>query len=669
MYYSATDFQFWLYWLVSIAALIVSCYFPGWLVTAKIKLESKLTETALSFVTGISLWALQGYIFGYAHIRWASYLYLVLVVFFIWKERKKFLHSLYLGWSELRELPKIILLAMLVAIIFQVYAHIGSGLIGAKGLGINFVNAADGMLHLTYIQSMVTNFPPLEPGFAGLKLLNYHYWSDLVFAEFARVWHLPIIHLFFQYIPLPLVVLTTVLWVQLIRYLKGNTWTILVGLFLLTFGADAAYMFALYFNRNWGATIPALDTGVTFIFNMPQMFSRLVLLGILLAFLQWLKTNSWKSIALLTFLAASLFGFKIYYGIYFVMGYGFYSLYIFISEIWKCIKDKISVASIFTRNTSLLVSWIVLLVAGAAIFLPNNSGTGGLQVEPLAWPKVFLSDQNFNYKDWWLRMQVYEEAKNYRNIGIYNSIAVIITLISVYGIRLLGIFPSKNTLRSLPRELLWFLLPTNIIFIIIGFVFFQVSISGGLNIYNFLITPILAFNLFTAFAITKVNDLTTKIFLVIIVGALCLPRTAIQLHEFYETYYSRHPSVVVSHDELALLTYLKTLGPGVVQADNHNQYESTAPYVSFFSDKSTFLGGDKLLETHSIDTKARKRIVDDIFNANSAKDVAALMKANNIRYLYITDSMYADNFINAAVNQSPLIIEKQNEAGMIISVK
>jgi hypothetical protein len=139
-------------------------------------------------------------LFGHVHIRPTTYIYLFTSLFFIWKYRTEIIHSLRSAIKELVTLPKTILGAVVIAGFFQLYAHVGSGFLGPKGLGIYFVNAADGMMHLSYIQSMTTHFPPIEPGYAGMDLLNYHYWSDLVISEFARVWLLPITHLFFQYI-------------------------------------------------------------------------------------------------------------------------------------------------------------------------------------------------------------------------------------------------------------------------------------------------------------------------------------------------------------------------------------------------------------------------------------------------------------------------------------
>lgn len=655
MYYSLADIQFWLFAVVAIIAFIVSFYIPGWLLIRKIGFESKLTETIVSCICGVSLFAALGYLFGYLHFRQATFIYLAAALFFSWKHRDSLTKSLQQSAKEFLSLPKLTLIVVVLALVFQIYAHAGSGLLSDKGLGIYFVNSADGMLHLGYIESMTTHFPPLEPGLAGTNLTNYHFWSDLVFAELARVWRLPIVHLFFQYVPIFFIFLSIVSVIQLIRYLKGTTSTSVIALLLMTFGADAAFIFSQYFNGLWGATIPALDTGVSFIFNMPQVFSRMIFIASVLCFLNWDKTKNNFSLTAMTLMASSLFGFKIYYGFYFVLGFAFYTLFQLRKNIFK--------------NPQLIAAWLALTILTAAIYLPTNKAAGGLLYEPLAWPKVFLSNSHFDYRDWWLRMQVYEEADNYRNITIYNAIAILITLVSIYGSRMVGFLPSKQHFSNFPVALLLFFIPANLIFIIVGFSFFQAS--GGLNIYNFLIVPIFSFTVFAAFSLSSIKDVTYKVVALTLVLGLCLPRTILQLNEYFQTYYSQRPTEVVSNDEIELLNYLKAESPrdAVIQADPWNEYEKITPYTSYFSGRSAYLGGKTLLATHSLSVTEREQQVNDLFKDSDVERMSAMMKQLGIQYLFITD-FAINKQLKESINSSPdfLTVVKSNDGGSLVTL-
>ncbi|PJE63790.1 hypothetical protein COU89_01425 [Candidatus Roizmanbacteria bacterium CG10_big_fil_rev_8_21_14_0_10_45_7] len=675
MYYSLTDSLFWLLGLVSWLVVVVSCFIPGWLVLQKAKIDSALTRSLGAWGVGIALWAGQGFIFGYLHLRWLSYAYLGAAIVLAILNRSEFFKTTHAALAELGKLPKVVLAAIAGSVFFQIYGHIGSGLLTEKGIGYYFVNSADGMLHLGYIQSMIGTFPPIEPGLAGTQLVNYHYWGDLFMAELARVWLLPVNHLFFHYLPPILLILITLSFVQLLKQFSNKTATLLISLFLLTFGADAAFIFAQYFKHTWGASVPALDTGLNFIFNMPQVFGRLLLIVNLLFLTQWLKNRQAILLFIIAGLGASMVGFKIYYGIYFTIGFGFLSLFLVWQQLvveWSQNQSWLNrIFKTFTSQQSVLLSWLLLIFLATIIYLPANRSAGGLLFVPLAWTKVFFSPDHYDYRDWWLRMQVYEAAHSLKNMTIYNTIAVAITLISVYGIRLLGLLPTKNIFHKLPTALLFFLIPTNFIFIIIGMLFFQSS--GGLNIYNFLITPILSMIIFSSIIIGEVKDRFYKIILILLIVIFSLPRSIIQLKQYYSEFYSQHPTELISTDELELLTFIKNNVPpqAVIQADSRNQYDQLTPYVAFFADRPTYLGGQALLSTRNLDIAVRSNIVEQLFNQSDLTKIANQMREHQISYLYVTNSILLEKFLPLQkIDQTPssLTILKQNKAGAVIGL-
>ena len=94
---------------------------------------------------------------------------------------------------------KILTILVVGGLIVQLLPVGGSGLKYEDGIRFYGINGTDGIMHLAYIEGIVKNMPPSEPGAYPAPLKNYHYWSDLIIGDFARVWHLPVIHLFFQF--------------------------------------------------------------------------------------------------------------------------------------------------------------------------------------------------------------------------------------------------------------------------------------------------------------------------------------------------------------------------------------------------------------------------------------------------------------------------------------
>src|ERR1035437_678929 len=74
-----------------IFATFLAFYIPGRVVLGEQKNLSKIGFFAVSYILGIALWAWQGYLFGFLHLRSLSYLYLfVFLGLFIFKRYYSF---------------------------------------------------------------------------------------------------------------------------------------------------------------------------------------------------------------------------------------------------------------------------------------------------------------------------------------------------------------------------------------------------------------------------------------------------------------------------------------------------------------------------------------------------------------------------------------------------
>ncbi|GIK84012.1 MAG: hypothetical protein BroJett025_06340 [Patescibacteria group bacterium] len=595
----------------------------------------------LALPTGLALWGIQGYLLGYAHVRFLTLIYIIVFTVLFWREQKsKRFDDFKKIWVEIKKQPWWLFVLVAVSSFLQIFSHVGSGLMTATGLPFYFVNSVDGVMHLSYIQELVKNFPPQEPGAVGLPLINYHYWSDLVQAELIRVWQLPTIHVFFQYAPIVISTWTTVLFLRLISYLGGSRKTQLVALLLLTFGADAAYLITQVLHGHWGPNVSSLDSGVTFYFNIPQVYARFVFLASIFLLTKWWKERSFKTGVLVTLLIASLFGFKVYYALYAVFGFCFVvGLEIILHFISNLKKKSVVTALITTMQNSkfslLLVG--ILAAISLAIYLPVNKAAGGLTYSFFEWPHLLLSAVNIDYIDWFLRMQVYKAYDNTRNIIIFNLWAAFLTFVAVYGTRMFGMLPLFKTKNEHMKKLFLFFIPTNILFVLLGLLTLQTS--GGLNIFNFLIVPILAFNIFVAF---NLSQLKTKIFVpfIVVFALLTIPRSLIQLNLFYERYSTSQADAVISPNELEAFTYLRNQEAATVQTSMENYYNYQTPYISFMSGQPTYIGGVSMLESHNQPTKERVAEIKEALTQSDSNLKADLLRSLGITYFIVPTSEY-----------------------------
>lgn len=641
MYFGLLDVQLYVFGFLFLIAIFFSWIIPGWVVLSFARLKDVSLRLLLSAPVGLALWGFQGYAFGFAGMRWLTYVYLLIFAFLFFRQTwqnkgKEFLTV----WRSFRRQPWWLITGAVVSSLVQIYAHIGSGLLTPQGLPIYFVNSADGVMHLAYIQELVRSFPPAEPGAFGLPLLNYHYWSDLVQAELVRLWHLPLLHVFFQYAPIFLSIWTTALLLRLVQAFGGKTKALLVTLFVFTFGGDAAYLITQVLHGSWGEGVSSLDSGVTFYFNIPQVYARFVFLGAIFALLEWWQKKNFRIGLVAMMLIASLLGFKVYYAMYAALGLiSVEGVRIAVQLYTLLRKDRLSTAVSATLRSA-LPSFLLAAFFGilaVAVYLPVNKSAGGLTYSFFEWPHLLLSADNINYQDWFLRMQVYHEAGSLRNIVVFNVYAVVLTFIAVYGTRLFGflpfLWPPRTLNPSLRRSFLFFL-PVTVVFLVFGL--FTLQTSGGLNIFNFLIVPILFFNIWLALSLDR---LSWKVFVPVFLlfAVLTLPRSVLQLQGFFRAYQQHKSDLFLSSEELEAFRNVQriTSKDAIVQALPNDRNNELSAYVSFFGGRRSYVAGTQHLDSHNQPGTIRQEELEQALSLPSFADKKKALQHLGVEYLYI----------------------------------
>lgn len=642
--YNLLSVQFICFFLIFWVAVFVSLYLPGRFILDKLlrKTIPFPSEFLFCFVVGLALWGVQGYVFGYLHLRFVSYLYLVFFLYyFIFRCRfdlKEFTSSIV----NIIKQNKGLVLFIVVGSVLQIFQVFGSGLLYTDGVRFFGNNAYDGVMHLAYIQEMVRHFPPIEPGSAGTPLVNYHYWSDLIIANISRVWFIPVNLLFFQFFPILISVLTGLAAYFVVRVWGWSRTAGLWSLFFLYFAGDATYLVLLIAHHTLNFMTPAIDNGVSVFLNMPNAMAKLVFLTSLITFEKWIRTKkySWNIITVLLF--SVLVGLKIYYAIFVAFGYLLVVIGMIISSFQSALKKKNFLQSILLsiqKNTQFIISGIILLIAFAVIYLPVNSGAGGLIFDPLEWPKIFLGSEVLNWRDWTLRQQVYTQAHNYKDIVIFDVIAILITLLCIHGTRLIGLIPGKKIYQKLGWEKIVFFIPGIVLFHFFGFFTFQQS--GGLNIFNFFVVATVVMSLLTAIVLDislSSKNIFSKMMIVLII-VLTVPRVIFQTYDTFHKYFfdAQADSHLISNDELQAFSFIKshTAMNDIIQSSTFNLYDRKTPYVAYFADRETYSSGENLLDTHNQPVSYRENQMASLFQETNIQDFIARARKNHINIIYV----------------------------------
>lgn len=624
MYYGLLDFQFWLLLLSFFLIVFVSFYIPGRILLTKLRIKNGFLGTILATPIGITLWGFQALIFGYLNIRFLTYLYIAVSVIYFLVNFTSFKKEA-VSVLELLNKNKAISLIIVLGSIAQLVAIFPSGLMYYDGIKFFGNNSADGVMHIAYIRSIVSYFPPQEPGFSGHIIRNYHYWGDMVMADLVRIFRLPIINLFFQYFPLLLSVLTGVIAYLLARVWGGSKKMAFFFVFLLYFASDAAYVILFILHKPLGFYTPAIDSGALQFLNMPHVFGKLIFLTSLITFHKWVTDKKFRWGLLTVLLFSSLFGFKVYFGIFVGIGLFCYLFFILLKKLFNKRKKSDVLNELFLFGLFLLLSGV--------IFLPHNYGAGGFIYVYLEWPRSLLGAGSIDWQGWWLRRQVYEAHHNIRNLVILDTLAVVIALISIYGTRVLGFFTTKGLLKFLGLEKILFLIPALIVFHILGL--FTIQASGGVNVFNFFSVSSIILSLFSAYLLSKMNS-KIGLFFVILFLLLTFPRTFYEIYNGVDKIYS-NDFRVVDNDEINALSYIKKVSTNnvLVQASPNNSMDLSTPYVSFFTGRRSYLSGEGLLVTHNIDVAERKNKLNEIFNSTEIVDFTSKLSQSGVRYVYL----------------------------------
>lgn len=633
---SLVSLQFILYFLWFLASSFIALFLPGWLILRKEWLSGKISSLStlvLSIALSLTLWAGQGYVLGYTHLRALTYPYVVGIVILAIARR----HDL-LKW--LRSLIKLIKPAILLPAVvlclgvgLQLFQVVGSGLRSSDGVYLWRTHAYDGIFHLGLMEHMMVEFPPTEPSASGLKIANYHYWSDLAMAEQARIFHIPVSLLLFQFWPLLISPLAGFAVIALLRRWRAGTVFIALSLFFVYFGADTGYLVAYYIHHSFSFQYPVLDNGVTQFLNMPHAVAKAMFFCFLLALHYFEMKKTWKWGLVTALLCAVLFGLKIYFGL-------FAALAFFLFAVFSLINHVRLQGFALTPSSAPIKYGTFLALAGLmslAIYLPPNRVAGGLGIYPLEWPKLFINPDNLDWRE--LRYKIAVATLEGDNVRLLfdEVVMALACLVAIHGTRLLGFIFTPQMLKFFGKKWMSFFVASSFLFTFLGL--FTLQKSGGLNVYNFFAVSLSILAILSAFVLAQIiawNRLVGWV-LTLIVILITLPRIGYETQQMWDRYRGTvRDVIVVRPDLLAAYDYLRlhTNSMAVIQSSPANYYDIKSSYLAAFTGRQSYFSGEYLLDTHNQPYLERKAAIKSLFSLTQIAEIKDKAELLGIGYVY-----------------------------------
>ncbi|KKQ82991.1 MAG: hypothetical protein UT04_C0041G0001, partial [Candidatus Daviesbacteria bacterium GW2011_GWF2_38_7] len=260
---------------------------------------------------GIVVLTIAALILGYTNNYYLLPLIAVisLILFFLQIRNIKFSKFNIRGILKLPDL--VVISTILLCVLIQSFIVFPNGVSTGGILRVKNVFTEDGMWHIAIINNLKKSIPPSNPIFAGEKLTNYNYFSDIYIAVIQKFTHIKTLTLYFKLIGPFLALLCAVSLYFILKVLTGNQIIAGMGVLLITLASTYYYIFGIFkpgLNIN-----PSTFFGndyVSRMVNYQLSFSYLIITSFLYLLLH--RKDSFRFIIIASFLISSGIGFKSY---------------------------------------------------------------------------------------------------------------------------------------------------------------------------------------------------------------------------------------------------------------------------------------------------------------------------------------------------------------------
>lgn len=630
--------------LFSLSFFLLVCFFVFYLLgflilrLLNVKLE-RFEELSLSLTVGLVSFTLLSFILGYLKIRFLSLPILIFVGFLtFWKFKRELLKPF--SWQVWRSFKPLFLL-LGVGMPVQLVINFLSGWPYQDGIYFWSSHGHDGIWHLALMEELKDFFPARIPIFAGEALKNYHYFVDLLMAEFGRLFGFSSLDLYFRLFPIVFSFLIGLnVFVFTYKWQKKKTtgyWAVFFAYLVGSFGYIVTYLQ----GRTWlgGETIFWVSQGNTILGNPPHAVSFAVMAAFFFFFFKYLEEKKSSLLVLSVLLAGVLIEFKVYAGVM-VLG-GLLATGVF--EI--LLKRPLHAIKVFALGLPL--SFLV--------YLPSNAGSSEfLKWQPWWYIRTMVVvPDRLNWIDLEFRRQHYATRGTWR--GFIRSLqmegtAFMIFLLGNLGMRVIGFWEFfKNLVKGIKISTFNFFFMVCVVGSFVApLLFLQKGVAW--NTIQFMQYFLFFFGFLGAIT---ANEITTqrkkfqKALLALIIVLFSIPTVLGNVigfspgHAFSRLPYPELEALRqlerISEREDVILTYpfykYAYMGYKALPIPLY-AWDSTA-YVSFFSRRRTYLTDEGQAEILGYPRQARLDKVKDFFHTGDLKKAQELLREFDIDYLYL----------------------------------
>lgn len=620
------------FFLLFFISILVCCSLPGIIL---LSIEGRFSVWERSFlgtVLGLVIFSLLSYFLLVIHL---DILTIPLVISFDLLFRKKIIQTLKnISLSTSHHLL-ILTTVFLLGIAGQLAVISLSGLNVVGDLTFWSAHGHDSFWHISIMNELKRGGYPIQnPVFAGERLINYHFFSDIAPAIFNRYLHLPDLDLYFRFFPflysLLLGALAFLLGKKLSGSFGGGVWSTIFTYFTGSFG----YIVTLIkYHKISGESIFWASQIQSSIGNPPQILSSILLLSFVYLLLVFVESKNKSIFTYCVLIAGSIAVFKVYAAIVLLSSLG-------LAGVTRVFKDKKFDVLLMTLFSGLL---------GLILYLPNTANSSSFLIFEPWWfiRTMVVTSNHLDWLDLELRRQTYLSEHNLKRVLQLEMTAFLIFLLGNLGMRIIGFFDFYKRLKSSLKNF------TNLILILISltsFIMPLLFLQKGVapNTIQFLQYFLLLFGIFagitTSEILAKIRPLFLFFIISIVIITLSIPTQLGLLYEFY----SKPPLAKVGFSELDAMHFIKThTSPNdSILTVPFNKYlnlkEPTPPiwawsdtsYLSALTDRRTYLTDTEQVDIMGYSYQDRLKTQREVFDTTDPATFKSLLEKTDSNYLY-----------------------------------
>ena len=575
----------------------------------------------------------------------------VLAIVFYWKT----------FWEEVRKIKVvfdkktfIILAVFIVGIAGQLAIISPSGRIVDGNLVFWSSHAHDASWHIALTDEIQRGWPFQNPVFSGEKLVNYHFFSDIVPAVLNKYLRISSLDLYFRYLPLLYSLLFGTSAYFLAKKMTGSFWAGIWALMFSYFGGSFGYIATYIKDGSIGgesifwASQPQSSSG-----NPPQIISNFLVLTFFYFVYSYIKNKDKRSLFASVLILGTLIEFKVY------------------------------AAVVLLGATLLSGLWQVAIPAGimaAALYFPNASGgTSFLIFQPWWYIRTMIVEPSkLDWLDLERRRQTYIYENNWKRVISIELSGFLMFFFGNLGMRFIGIWEylkfAKSSLKN--RFNLLFILTISAS-LVLPLLFLQKGVAS--NTSQFLQYFILLFGILagitTANFIKVLKHPLYQIVAGILLILLMVPTQAALLYQFY----SRTPVSKISAAELEALTFISQNSDrnAVILTpfpDPFFRIEGPTPnlwgwtdtaYVAAFSNRREYFSDKEQVDIMGYDYASREAQRKTIFESDNSMVVKEKIRETGVNLIYYPKGLspetdFGDLGLNLFFENSDVEVWKTN---------